>query len=246
MRTSEAIDKIIPAFVKAQAMIAPAMKDAKNDHFKSKYADLAAVWEACRGPLSGAELCVNQDVELGERGVSVTTRLWHASGQWLEFGPLVVPLAKQDAHGVGSGVTYGRRFSLCAALGIVAEEDDDGNGATGKPAGKTFVERMPGGSTQTTPSPKGISNMREQVNQAVGDIGASTDWDTLEGWLMQPSTKALMVKTCLEFTSLWRGDEPGSGLAGCLEVAGDQLGKAGEVADYLGKVEKAAADRKVA
>jgi hypothetical protein len=64
--------------------------------------------------------------------------------------------------------------------------------------------------------------------------------------MMQASTKALMVKVCGEFTSLWRGEMPGSGLAGCLEVAGDQLGKASEIADYLGKVEKAAADRKVA
>jgi hypothetical protein len=69
----------------------------------------------------------------GAWGVSVTTRLLHSSGQWIQFEPLSVPMSKADAHGVGSATTYARRYALGAALGLVAE-DDDANHATQQPA----------------------------------------------------------------------------------------------------------------
>ncbi len=100
MTTSPEINELAAAMAKAQAKMRPAIKDATNPAFRSKYADLTAVWTAARGPLTEAGLSVWQDVTLAERGVSVVTRIAHTSGQWVEFGPLTVPLAKQDAHGV--------------------------------------------------------------------------------------------------------------------------------------------------
>lgn len=129
MKTSEQVNEYVAAMVVAQRQFGAAKKDSLNPHFGSKYADLAAVWDACSGPLSENGLIVSQDVTRDEHGVSVTTRVTHASGQWMEFGPLCVPLDKPNAHGVGSATTYGRRFSLSAALGIVADVDDDGNTA---------------------------------------------------------------------------------------------------------------------
>jgi hypothetical protein len=112
-----------------QAAMKPAIKDATNPHFRSKYADLGAIWEACREPLTKNGIFTGQDVT-GDTGcVAVTTRLIHTSGQWVEFGPLVIPLIKGDAQAVGSGVSYGKRYALAAALGIIAEDDDDGNHA---------------------------------------------------------------------------------------------------------------------
>src|SRR5262249_10874433 len=112
-----------------QSLLKPAVKDAVNPAYRSKYADLTAVWEACREPLTQCGLAVWQDVTNGDGGISVLTRIAHASGQWVEFGPLTVPLAKQDAHGVGSATSYAKRYALSAAIGVVAEEDDDGNAA---------------------------------------------------------------------------------------------------------------------
>jgi len=136
MQTSESINEIATAMVKAQASMKPAVKDATNPAFRSKYADLAAVWDACRGPLTANGLTVWQDVTTEADGIAVRTRLVHTSGQWVEFGPLVVPLSKHDAHGVGSATSYGKRYGLSAAVGIVAEDDDDGNAAAqnAKPA----------------------------------------------------------------------------------------------------------------
>jgi hypothetical protein len=129
MRTSESIKEIASALAKAQAKMRPASKDAINPHFKSKYADLSAIVEACREPLSVNGIAIVQDATLSDRGADVTTRLLHSSGEWLEFGPLTVPMGKSDAHGVGSAITYAKRYGLSAAVGIAADEDDDGNGA---------------------------------------------------------------------------------------------------------------------
>lgn len=129
MNTSEQINEIAAATAKAQGAMRPAVKDATNPAFKSKYADWASIVESMRAPCAANGLTVWQDVELTEAGVAVTTRIVHTSGQWVEFGPLTVPLGKRDAHGVGSAATYAKRYALCAALGIAADEDDDGNAA---------------------------------------------------------------------------------------------------------------------
>lgn len=130
MRTSEQINEIATAMAKAQGALRPAIKDALNPHYQSHYADLTSVWEACRAALPEQGLSVWQDVTNDQYGIAVCTRIVHNSGQWFEFGPLVVPLAKQDAHGVGSATSYAKRYALSAAVGVVAEEDDDGNAAT--------------------------------------------------------------------------------------------------------------------
>lgn len=144
MNTSEQINEIAAALAKAQAAMKPAVKDANNPAFKSKYADLTSVWEACRGPLSANGIAALQDVTMLDGKVAVTTRLVHSSGQWLEFGPLPVPSAKADAHGVGSATSYARRYALSAAVGIVAD-DDDGNGAVGHQAPVQAARPVPAG-----------------------------------------------------------------------------------------------------
>ena len=129
MQTSEQINEIAAAMAAVQGEMKPALKDATNPHFKSKYADLSSVFEAIRGPLSKHGLTVWQDLGNDDRGVTVRTRIIHKSGQWVEFGPLAIPAGKQDAQGLGSAATYARRYGLSAALGVVADLDDDGNAA---------------------------------------------------------------------------------------------------------------------
>lgn len=136
MRTSDSINDLSAAMAAAQGAMKPAVKDATNPHFKSKYADLASIFEAVREPFAKNGLSVWQELGNAEGGVTVTTRLVHKSGQWVEFGPLYVPAGKQDAQGLGSAATYARRYGLASALGVCADEDDDGNAASqggGKP-----------------------------------------------------------------------------------------------------------------
>jgi hypothetical protein len=129
--TSPTTEKLDAALAKAQGQIKAAIKDAANPFFKSKYADLPAVWAACQGPLTDNGISVSQWPVHSEDGrMHIVTRL-ACAGEWMrcEFS---IPVAKQDAQGFGSAVTYARRFALAAAVGVVADEDDDGNAASGK------------------------------------------------------------------------------------------------------------------
>lgn len=129
MQTSEAIDKIAPAFVKAQAACNGAKKASNNPHFKSKYADLTQVWAACEDALEANGLAVIQGLGTVEDGkMHMDTMILHSSGQWLESHSSI-PLPKNDPQGYGSATTYLRRYALAAMLGVV-QEDDDGNAAS--------------------------------------------------------------------------------------------------------------------
>ncbi len=141
MNRSDSIKELAAALSKAQAVIEGAAKDKNNPAFKSKYADLASCWDAARKPLTDNGLSVMQFPRLTDNGVEVETILMHVSGEYLGE-TLTVPLSKRDAHGVGSAITYGRRFSLCALVGI-SPEDDDGNAAAKKGNGHDEPERSP-------------------------------------------------------------------------------------------------------
>lgn len=128
LQRSEEIGKLAEALAKAQAGIRFAVKDATNPHFKSKYADLAAVWEACREPLSTNGLSVAQFPSAEGAKVTLTTVLMHSSGQWISQD-LTMTAAQNTPQGIGSAITYARRYALSAVVGI-AQDDDDGNAAT--------------------------------------------------------------------------------------------------------------------
>jgi len=128
---SEHINDLAAALVKAQAAMKPAIKDATNPHFKSKYADLAAIWDACRDALTSNGLSVVQmPTDSAEPNrVALVTMLLHTSGQYLST-TVSTKLTQETAQGVGSALTYLRRYALAAMVGIVADEDDDGNAAS--------------------------------------------------------------------------------------------------------------------
>lgn len=136
---SEGIGKLADALAKAQAEVAGASKDRENPHFKSKYADLASVWDACRVALSKNGLAVVQLAESDGDKAAVVTILTHASGEWIK-GRIVLKPMKADAQGVGSALTYGRRYGLAAMVGV-APEDDDGNAASREQPGKAPAVR---------------------------------------------------------------------------------------------------------
>jgi hypothetical protein len=130
MKHSDAINEIATALAKAQGAIKNAKKDSANPFFRSTYADLASVAEACRPQLAANGIAVVQAPSTGEDGrVSVETMLVHSSGQWMSETVSVKP--KDDgAQALGSVITYLRRYSLAAFAGV-APEDDDGNAAVG-------------------------------------------------------------------------------------------------------------------
>lgn len=127
------LKNLAAALAKAQSEMEGAKKDVTNPHFKSKYADLASVWDAIRGPLTKNGLSVVQLLRSIQGGVEVETILLHSSGE--RIGDVfAVPASKADAQGYGSAATYARRYSLMALVGV-APEEDDGNAASHGVAG---------------------------------------------------------------------------------------------------------------
>ena len=133
----EAINELAAALAKAQSKMEGAAKDTSNPFFKSKYADLASVTGAVRSGLDGTGLSYVQLVHDKPDCAAIETLILHSSGQSLSTGIVCVPVAKHDAQGYGSAITYARRYGLAMAFGV-APEDDDGNAATkAKPTPKT-------------------------------------------------------------------------------------------------------------
>jgi hypothetical protein len=155
MKTSEQISELAAALAAAQGMMENAIMNRINPHFKSKYADLAAIFDAARKPLSANGLAIVQTIGDGV----LHTRLLHTSGQWIASEhPLPMSGRPQE---IGSALTYARRYSLSALIGIAADEDDDANAAqkgNGKPTGK-------------------ISDAQAiELSEALDDVGRTDQW----------------------------------------------------------------------
>jgi hypothetical protein len=122
------INELAAALAKAQAAINPAARESENPHLRSRYADLASVWEACRKALTDHGLSVVQMPEPLDGGVALRTTLLHTSGQSIT-GLLPLAFDPGKMQSLGSAITYARRYSLAAMVGVVSEEDDDGHQA---------------------------------------------------------------------------------------------------------------------
>ena len=133
IETSPETARLDAALAKAQGEIEAASKDKTNPAFRSRYADLTAVWGACRPALAKHGISLTQWPVHSEDGrLHIVTRIAHA-GEWIK-AHFSLPVTKQDPQGYGSATTYAKRFTLAAALGVVADEDDDGNQASGRAA----------------------------------------------------------------------------------------------------------------
>lgn len=155
MTRSENIGNLAMALAKAQGEMEGAAKDSKNPHFNSRYADLASIVDACRGPLAKHEISYVQVPSTPEAGlVRMTTMLIHSSGEWIESEPLTVQAKDAGPQAVGSCLTYLRRYQLAAIVGI-APEDDDAEAAEGRKAPASTSAIQPGRERENPPARSG-------------------------------------------------------------------------------------------
>lgn len=140
MKKSESIIEIAKALIKFQNEVENPKNTAKNPMFNSKYAPLETVINTVKPILAKHGLSFIQSTGSEGESIIVTTMLIHESGEYLESSPLILPAHQArkgggkefNAQGAGSAITYARRYSLSAMLGIASESDDDGNGASQK------------------------------------------------------------------------------------------------------------------
>jgi hypothetical protein len=132
MNKSDSIKDLATALSSAQSEIRGAIKDAENPFFKSSYADLESIWESCREIITTHGLSVTQLPTMTDDGKypALETTLMHSSGQWIS-GKIALNPVKPDPQSMGSAISYMRRYSLAAVLGIY-QKDDDGEAAMGR------------------------------------------------------------------------------------------------------------------
>lgn len=130
--------ELFEALANFQKQVTDPKKDKKVGYGKTTftYADLDSVLKAIRPLMAEQGLSFTQIPIVDNNRVGVVTMIMHCSGQYIKADPFLIPTQKQDAQGYGSCITYAKRYSLSALLGISADEDDDGNygSATGRQA----------------------------------------------------------------------------------------------------------------
>lgn len=235
MNKSENIGELAAALCKAQAAFPAICKDREvtAGKYSFKYATLDAIISAVRKPLSDNGLSFVQSVAQGQGGLLVDTLLAHTSGQWIETTtPVKVDGTNNQA--IGSAQTYGKRYALSAILGIVADEDDDGNLGDGK------TDDVKSITTIVRKDAPGITKFAAECRDQCREVMSCPDVDSLMALLGSPQFKKFAVKSCGEFPSTWTGSEEFSGLRGMIEKAGKDLGCEDRTTPYIVAVENAA------
>lgn len=125
---SPELNELAKALCGAQSEFTAIPKGDFNPFFKSKYAGLPAVIETAAPILAKHGLAVSQHLGFDGTHDLLTTYLMHGSGQFIAES-MRLHLVKTDPQGHGAATTYARRYSYMSALGLVADEDDDGNRA---------------------------------------------------------------------------------------------------------------------
>lgn len=200
-KRSNEINEIVKALVKVQAEIKNPKKEANNPFFKSKYSTLDSVIETYKELCSKNDLVVMENpvskvTESGKTLIGVEILLMHSSGQFINFDPYLLSPVKNDPQGVGSSITYARRYTLSSVFNIASEDDDDGNGASGNKAVKSATQAEVGNlkkeiiAFSTLMKEQGKDVAPEQVNTTLGitDFTQLTSDDVkqaitkLKGW----------------------------------------------------------------
>lgn len=155
---SDQINELATALSKAQSQMLGAVKDSQNPFFKSKYADLESIWEAIREPLTKNGLSVTQISVIEDGKPCLVTMLLHSSGQWLS-GIFPLKPVKDDPQGMGSCISYIRRYTLASMTGVV-QVDDDAEAAQGR---SKVTAPPPQKSQPTTP----VQKLNKMVKEGV-------------------------------------------------------------------------------
>lgn len=162
MLKSESIAALAKAIALSQLHVENALKSSTNPHFKSKYADLAEILNTVRPVFSANGIAIVQTPTFESGVASVETMLCHESGEFIS-SVCSSPVSKQDAQGIGSAITYLRRYSLAAMCGI-AQEDDDGQHAVQEPQTQ---RQAPSRKLSNAEREMGVADMKGAPDEAV-------------------------------------------------------------------------------
>jgi hypothetical protein len=122
---------IIQLLIKARSEIQPPKKEGTNPHFRSRYVTLEGCIEAVTQPLANNGFFLSQQVGSNELGTFVATAIYHQDfPDWSMESSVPLVLAKNDMQGLGSAVTYARRYGIMSLLNLPSEDDDANQSTT--------------------------------------------------------------------------------------------------------------------
>lgn len=166
MNKSDNIAELAKALSKAQADMSGAKKSSNNPFFKSKYADLKEVIECVKEPFADNGLSFVQFPISNDGFAGVETVIMHSSGEWIS-NEYMLKVSKNDPQGIGSAITYARRYALQAACGVPSE-DDDGESAMGR-------------SSKQKKAPEPKPEPKQTKTEAIELLAAAEDFSKLVG-----------------------------------------------------------------
>ena len=206
---SPQINELAKALSAAQGAMKPAAFDSVNPHYKSRYASLSSVAESCRASLAANGIAIVQGSEVIDGRVIVTTMVLHSSGQWVRDSLSVKPLA-DTPQGVGSAITYARRYALAGMLGIVCDDDDDGEAANTKP--KANADKAPRQEKkaeppkQQQPAPQNHASGEPTPNGSAPELSVGAkiakEVDSIVAWMKRLRGAKSRADVCRELSTL--------------------------------------------
>jgi hypothetical protein len=181
VRRSVGIGQLAAALAKAQGELKNPPKDSINPHFKSRYADLATVRDVVMPVLSRCGLSVVQMPCDVNNEPALTTVLMHVSGEWVESTMRTRP-TKSDPQGLGSALTYARRYSLQSIVGVAADDDDDGA------AGSRPVQQQ-----ERPAPPRENPALRAKIAQAFAQANTADEWTRINTNIKRDHDEGLLT-----------------------------------------------------
>lgn len=178
--TSDSIVKIVEALSKAQGKMKPAVMDSTNPHYKSKYASLSSVKSSYQEPNSEQGLALTHQVFSFGGQYHLRTMLAHISGEFMAT-TIELLVGKRDMQGLGSAITYGKRYNVSALLDIVTDEDDDGNGSL-PPSGNNNNQNRNQNQNKNQGSPRAQSfpqGLTDAQIKRLYAIGSAQGWPSV-------------------------------------------------------------------
>lgn len=188
MEKSESIKELSAALVKFAGLMIKVGKDAANPFFKNKYASLSNIIEVTQKPLADCGLAVIQ-MPAGEN--QLTTMLVHSSGEYIAETYTMKPV-KSDPQGLGSAITYQRRYAMGAVLNLNIDEDDDGNQAS--------AEKKPYVSAKVTPPKRKpvIKEATQQMKDAIAHLTKGGNWAQIDKHYEVPEKVRESINTAVK------------------------------------------------
>lgn len=175
MEMTEQTSELFKALNTFRKTLKQPVKDTVNPFFKSTYVTLDGVIKAVDDALEGTGLSFMQEATTSEKTVSVKTYIFHDSGQMMALDPLTLPAVKTDPQGLGSAITYAKRYALAAAFGVTSDVDDDGNQAVKSQKSNKPKQNEPKQSEPTAPQADKLSDNQRKAIFAKANVIAKAN-----------------------------------------------------------------------